>query len=345
MGSIFGKILSKYLIPRKLPCYILSRKPMIVVSYWMDFFNNNEKILSQLPSNKMSYCIFQLGYHVERAWRLDEVFEQYQEVQKNLNNKQIKFIFLANTQVEADLLKTKGLDTVFCNQNAFLDESRYKVLETKKKYDSLYLARITPIKRQELASEIKSLKLIGTYFEVEKKYFQERMKTLKNATWKKKVWAFNVFKHMAEAHTGLCLSQEEGAMFVSTEYLLCGLPVVSTESLGGRDIYYHEDYVRICKDSPKEVYKAVEELKTMDINPNYVRYRTIEIMNEHRLTFINLIQDIFDKEGFERDFMKEWPKVFTHKLGLRTSLPYGIAKHRSLTEDSWNALNRKGLVA
>ncbi len=318
---------------------------MILVSYWMDFYNNYEKILSQLPSNKTSYCIFQLGYHVERAWRLDEVFKQYQDVQNNLNSKSINFIFLANSQAEADLLKTKGLNSVFCNQNAFLDESRYKVLETKKKYDSLYLARITPIKRQELASEIKSLRLIGNYFDVEKNYFDERINSLKNATWKRKIWAFNVYKHMAEAHTGLCLSSEEGAMFVSTEYLLCGLPVVSTESLGGRDTYYHDDYVRISKDCPKEVYKAVRELKNMDINPNYVRYRTIQIMKEHRLVFIKLIQGIIDKEGFERDFMKEWPKVFTHKLGLRTSLPYGIAKHRSLTEDSWNALNRKRIAA
>ena len=91
--------------------------------------------------------------------------------------------------------------------------------------------------------------------------------------------------------------------------------------------------------------KAVEELKQMDINPNYVRSRTIQIMKEHRLVFINLIQDIFDEEDVKRDFMKEWPKVFTHKLGLRTSLPYEIAKHRSLTEDSWNSFNRKRLIA
>jgi glycosyltransferase involved in cell wall biosynthesis len=42
----------------------------------------------------------------------------------------------------------------------------------------------------------------------------------------------------SEAGFGLALSEVEGACYASTEYLLCGLPVISTPSLGGRDEFY-----------------------------------------------------------------------------------------------------------
>lgn len=46
---------------------------------------------------------------------------------------------------------------------------------------------------------------------------------------------------MRQAYVGLSLSFIEGACLASLEYLLCGLPVVSTHSLGGRDAWYGED--------------------------------------------------------------------------------------------------------
>ena len=43
------------------------------------------------------------------------------------------------------------------------------------------------------------------------------------------------------SQVGLCLSKSEGAMFASIEYLLCGLPIVSTKSVGGRDIFFTDE--------------------------------------------------------------------------------------------------------
>ena len=42
-------------------------------------------------------------------------------------------------------------------------------------------------------------------------------------------------RHLNRARVGLCLSAREGAMFASMEYLLSGLPIVTTPSMGGRD--------------------------------------------------------------------------------------------------------------
>ena len=50
----------------------------------------------------------------------------------------------------------------------------------------------------------------------------------------------------------------EGANYSSSEYLLCGLPVVSTESSGGRD-YWFDDYNSIiCKPNEDSVKKCDE---------------------------------------------------------------------------------------
>ena len=332
MASIFGKVLSKFFIKRKLPCYIISKEPHILMSYWLDFYKHREKICSTLSDSEPTYLIFQLGYHVEKIWRLEEVKRQFNEVTPLIANKNIKLIFLANSESERNLLEKSGFSTIYCNQNAFLDENKYKVLNTKKKYDALYLARITPIKRQELARKVTNLRLIGNYFEVEKDYFIERINELKNSKWKRKVWAFNVYKHMAEAHVGLCLSPEEGAMFVSAEYLLCGLPIVSTKSLGGRDVFFEQEFLRVTNDCPVEIQSAVQELKGLNINPHYIRFKTIQNFKKHRSNFIDLIQSIYDECGVKRSFANEWEKVFIHKMGLRTNVPFQIAKERTLTE-------------
>ncbi|WP_164127899.1 glycosyltransferase, partial [Stenotrophomonas maltophilia] len=50
-----------------------------------------------------------------------------------------------------------------------------------------------------------------------------------------------------QAAVGLCLSAVEGAMCASMEYLMAGLPVVSTPSVGGRDVYFDPDYCIIAE--------------------------------------------------------------------------------------------------
>jgi glycosyltransferase involved in cell wall biosynthesis len=43
---------------------------------------------------------------------------------------------------------------------------------------------------------------------------------------------------LARAVVGLCLSTVEGSNYASMEYMLAGLPIVSTPSIGGREVYF-----------------------------------------------------------------------------------------------------------
>ncbi len=105
-------------------------------------------------------------------------------------------------------------------------------------------------------------------------------------------------------------------MYASTEYLLCGLPLISTRSKGGRDIFFDKKYVKIVDDNKVAVKEGVEELIKRDIDSNYIRIKTLEKMNLHRERFITLIQEIYDKEGANKKFRDEWNKIFVNKMLL-----------------------------
>jgi glycosyltransferase involved in cell wall biosynthesis len=126
-----------------------------------------------------------------------------------------------------------------------------------------------------------------------------------------------MYNYINQAKVGLCLSADEGAMYASAEYLLCGLPVVSTRSIGGRDTFFDDEYVKIVDDTPEAVSEGVREMICRNINPYYIREKTIEKMKSHRGAFIAMIQAIYDKEGVKRHFSEEWSKIFVNKLLLR----------------------------
>jgi len=336
MAQLCGKIMAKLLIRNTMPCYIISHDPVILISYWIDFYNNSERIISLLPKNKKSYLIFQLGYHVETEWRMKQIKTQFKSLENFISAGNIDYLFLCNSKAEEKMLKKNNYNAVFCNQNAFLDENNYHVIkDVNKIFDAVYLARITPIKCHELAAKVGSLKLIGDHKESEEDYFKKSMEILHFADWTRKVYAFNIYKFLNQARVGLCLSPEEGAMFVSAEYLLCGLPIVSIKSIGGRDTLFDDEYVSIVEDNPDAVAKGVDELIKKNIDPDFIRNKTIEKMQIHRNIFIDIIQDIYDKENKKDSFREEWPDVFIHKIGLRTNVPYKVLKNRILSDSSF----------
>ena len=107
IASTLGRVLSKFFIERKIPSYIISKEPHILMSYWTDGCKYREKIRSTLSDSEPTYLIFQLGCHVEKIWRLEEVKSQFNAVTPLTANKNIKFIFLANSESKRNL-REKG---------------------------------------------------------------------------------------------------------------------------------------------------------------------------------------------------------------------------------------------
>jgi len=207
------------------------------------------------------------------------------------------FIYLCNDyNVYLDRLSL-GINAHFINQNAFIDERRIDYNPNiEKEYDAVYNARLRPVKRHYLASEVgEQLRLaliVGHHTpglgsvpesEIPKSVFMNKYQLMPET----------VSRILSRSKVGLILSESEGACFASSEYLLTGLPVVSTKSRGGRDFWYDDYNSIICDADPDSVLSAVNELLNDPRDPKLIRESHIKKMYMHRQKFIERVYKPF----------------------------------------------------
>ena len=286
-------------------------------------FQHSLDMLFDSLKRQKAYFLYNWFWHIENLQRV-EVVKEF-EIRHNRKHPGHQFIHLCNTIKQMEAFQKKGLNAVFCNQNAMVDENIFKPLPlVTKRFDAVYDARLKDYKRHYLAKDIESLALIYA--------FDPNIDDVNYVNMTKRELAHaEFFNHPGSSEyiilepsevnqclnlckVGLCLSAIEGAMYSSVQYLLSGLPVVSTRSLGGRDVFFDEEYVLIVEDKPEAVRKGVEELIGRSIPAHRIRHKTLEKMRDHRLTLISLVQKIYDREGVKRDFASEWDEIFFNKL-------------------------------
>jgi glycosyltransferase involved in cell wall biosynthesis len=201
-------------------------------------------------------------------------------------------------------------EVYLASHNAFLDPARYKPAKSgKKKFDALYIARITPFKRHELAEKIENLHLIGSYSEKEKEYFTRTIARFPHAVWSQKVPSFFIGRKIGEAACGLALSAVEGAMFSCGEYTLCGIPVVNTRNRGGRDTLLPEFAVKVAEDTPESVAQMVEYWVDNPIDPAEIRQGFLDKALPQKEAVRELVNSIAGKRVH-----------LPHKLNIRCRL-------------------------
>ena len=299
-----------------LPCYVINHEPLILITYWHDFVVTRENFLASLSEYKDVHILIQIGWHRETSERAQELVDMLAELKEKRDG--LHFTFLCNSPHEEEVIKAKGLNAVFCHQNAFIDEKLYPIIpDVKKLFDAIYVARVTPFKRQELARKIKTLRFIGWTSPLETDYFNKVMSMIPQAKWTCEVPSNKIYREINSARVGLCLSSEEGAMFVSAEYMLCGIPAVTTKNLGGRECLFPENAFYYVDDTPESVAEGVYKLIEKSPAPSEIRESYINNMRIHREIFIKLVQGIIDSNGGNSDFESQWEQVFIHKFGLR----------------------------
>jgi len=314
----------------KTAYYVLSKKPLIIVTVWnlWHHYGMEQYFMREIKQNKTNF-IFLLWWSCESRFGRREIKRWLHRHRSEFPNQ--SFTFLCNTQSQYEKFTTAGIPCIFCNQNSLLDEKIFRIMKCKKGYDAVYNAQMSWFKRHWLASGIKNLALI-TYFDkatgskvpiyrlLYKLYYELSRRILTKAHWinaspmGSMIGPAEVAKTLNKSKVGLCLSPWEGAMYASAEYLLCGLPVVSTKSVGGRDVFFDERYVKIVPASAKAVKSAVDDFVSSKIDAEFIRDKTLEKMEVHRQRFIDLIQGIYTQEGVRKDFQKEWEKVFINKM-------------------------------
>ena len=103
-------------------------------------------------------------------------------------------------------------------------------------------------------------------------------------------------------------------MYASIQYLLAGLPVVSTPSVGGRDLFFGSDTALIVEPTVAAVRAGVAEMVRRQLPPTHIRQRALARVDEHRRTFIARVQRVYDEAGVRRSFAGEFATRFYNRL-------------------------------
>jgi glycosyltransferase involved in cell wall biosynthesis len=239
-------------------------------------------------------------------------------------NRGHKVTILANTQNEFEAFASRGIDALFCNGTVFLSGSLFHPIPgCRKEYRAVYDAAISPYKRHLLAKNIRDLALISyVKHDSNRNYVQKVVKALAQATWlngvpNQQTWWLtqqDVNQYINRAHVGLCLSAKEGMMYASAQYLLAGLPIVTTASKGGRDIFYDPSYVRIVEDDPAVIASAVEEFCAAPPSVELIRQSTLERFQVFRSRFARFMQELLYGHDLGGLWNHGWPEGLPDKM-------------------------------
>ena len=306
---------------------IISVEPLIFFMPMLldlSHFVRDYGLLFDSLKERQVFFICSPSWYFERSQNISEL--------KNLLDKYIcdypkfTFIIICNTKKLLNLYNEKNIKAVFCNNNCFIDENLFFPITppAEEKYDAVYDARLVDWKRHPLAESIHSLAIIFyaiPWYE-DNSYMKKIFRDFAHAhffnhsdTGKcRKLSPLEINQALNRCRVGLCLSAEEGAMYASIQYLLAGLPVVTTPNVGGRDEFFDDEISITVEPTPEAVKAGVAEMIGRNLDPHYVRAKTLERMKVHRGYFISLIQSIYEQEGIGRDFSIEWKSIFFNKL-------------------------------
>jgi glycosyltransferase involved in cell wall biosynthesis len=223
------------------------------------------------------------------------------------------FYIMFNSSEEMANFKPYGFIGDVINHNAWLDENLVmNVLpETEKHFDAIYIARLSEFKRHYLASKVPNLALVAGI-----NHGNPIAENLPPHVYKnqQQLTSVEVCQKINKARCGLLLSASEGACFSSSEYLLCGIPVVSTISNGGRDVWYDEYNSIVCKPHENDIRDAVHYFIENPRDPHKIRGSHIQKAQVYRNKFNEEVQRYLDFHLESINAFEHFKNAYFHKL-------------------------------
>jgi glycosyltransferase involved in cell wall biosynthesis len=268
--------------------YILSQDPLVVMGSF--------QLFEQLPAGRPITIL----YHPPWWMHPMSVLHMRKRVASLQQRRRARVIFCTNSWADMVFLRAGGLAARWHNQNMHVRENTFKPASARveRVYDAFYSAAMAPYKRLELAAKIKRLYVLtykpmpDTTWDLHKEYPMLGQADF-NRSW---IGEEDVCALHARSGCGLALSQREGAMFASMEYLMSGMPVVSTWSLGGRDQFKDPFYWKQVAASPEAVAKGVEEFLQNPPDRQEVRSRVLRKVAAAREGFARMAIDIIGSQ-------------------------------------------------
>ncbi len=291
---------------------LLSKPRCVLTAFEFDFEKFKGDFMVFCRSNPNTLILLQIGFEHETPEPAAHLGKLVTEFLATTDGKP-QIIVLCNNENENKALHAHGAETCFINQNAFLDEKRYHPFYGKRTYDAAYIARLTPFKRHGLLPTTLAPKLLFLGANVrkeEREYADNIHQKYSSSTWIPFFSGARISEYLAKAKCGLALSASEGACFASAEYFLCGLPLVNTPALGGRDILFPDDYVKNVEATPEAIAEGIAFWVANPPPPDKIRAAWLDKAKPHREAFHKLMRELTGRT---------FP--IPHKLGIRTPHP------------------------
>lgn len=281
----------------------VGRTPMLVLltNFW--------SMLSRWKTLNLSWAVFLQDYQIHK--------QRYPHH---------PVVLLANDELEQRFLAAFGVEAVVFQHNGLLHA--YEMPRPRaKEFDAILNARIERHKRIELAKKIESCCVV--FGSANREYYQEIEADIshfsfvngnpadslsENAFFSQTplLSRAEIAEWCARSRVGVSLSEVEGANFASGEYMLWGLPVVSTRSLGGRDHYFDARFWLICEDNPDAVAAAVKEAIARQIDPHLIRNTFLANVMARRAGLLESIVSRTAGWGGSLDsFVRDWLGIDT----------------------------------
>lgn len=200
---------------------------------------------------------------------------------------QQRMCVLTNEPAETELIAAiPNVTTAYVNHNAFISPRIFDVSPTEKIYDAVVNSRPLKFKRVHLCAKVRRLCCVRLITEENYRgdpdFFDAetlRPSFINHKTLRPR----EVAELLNRSWCGVILSEREGACYASTEYLYCGLPVVSTRSIGGRHVWYDDYNSVIVEPTEEAVCEAVVTLKQKliegSLSPQKIRGDALQLRN------------------------------------------------------------------
>ncbi len=233
-----------------------------------------------------------------------------------------RFVFLCNSEAETAQMRSLGEAAFTHNKTTNISEHLFRPLEdVRVEFDAIYNAQLAPWKRHELALAVPTCAFlfyrgISSTAESEAELIARHLAETPSHVFINEIDSTGtpmrlppeeVNWHLNRASVGLCLSETEGAMFACAEYLLAGLPVVTTPNQGGRNFFLDDETCITVEADPHAIAKAVAFLKAKALPRDYVREQALARITAERARFIDLVNAIHAELGIDEPFEGFWP--------------------------------------
>jgi hypothetical protein len=279
---------------------VLSRDPAIIHGWWWqdDPFRTLTAV-SELLAEQPCQFLLSNAWSIVARYRYGAEFDAFLSAAEAYQRRfpQHAVTLLANDALEKGLLDWAGIDAIVFQHNGFYHSGAMRPASPRAvEFDAIYIARLHRYKRVHLMSDIPQACLV--FEDVEHTYYAEIADRIRHVTFAngdpggqplRFLTSDQIAEWCARSTCGLCLSDIEGAMFASMEYLLCGLPIVTTRSLGGRGEYFDESFCLVSDSNPAAVAEAVRSITARPPDRTEVRESTLRKIRANRATLIGAL--------------------------------------------------------